>query len=99
MPAYLVVTATVTDPEKLKTYNAALAKSGLYPRHGGRYLFVGRAAEEMEEWDGRAVVCAEFPTVEAARAFWTSTEYQSEIKPLRAGAGNFHVAIFEGFPG
>jgi len=99
VPAYLVVTATVTDPLKMKTYNEALAKSGLYARHGGRYLFVGRAATPLEDWDGRAVVCAEFPSREAAEAFWTSSEYQQDIKPLRDGAGSFHVAVFDGLPG
>ncbi len=96
MPAYLLVTATVTDPAKMQAYNAALHASGLYPRHGGRYIFVGRPAENLENWDGRAAVCAEFPDRAAAQAFWNSDEYQSRIKPLRDGAGSFHVAIFEG---
>jgi uncharacterized protein (DUF1330 family) len=96
MPAYLLVTATVSDPARLAVYNQALAASGLYPRHGGRYIFLGRAAENLENWDGKAVVCAEFPDLAAAHAFWNSAEYQNDIKPLREGAGTFHVAIFEG---
>ena len=96
MPAYLLVTATVTDPVKMQAYNKALSASGLYPKHGGRYIFVGRAAADMENWDGKAAVCAEFPDRASAEAFWTSPEYQSDIKPLRDGAGTFHVAIFEG---
>ncbi|WP_448584959.1 DUF1330 domain-containing protein [Thermaurantiacus sp.] len=93
--AYLVVTANVTDPAAMKAYNEALARSGLYGRHGGRYLIVGRAAVDLEAWDGRAVVVAEFPDRAAAEAFWNDPLYQQEIKPLRAGAGTFHVAIFE----
>jgi uncharacterized protein (DUF1330 family) len=96
MPAYLVVTATVTDPAKMQAYNAALAASGLYEEHGGRYLFRGRAAADMEDWGGKAAVCAEFPDRAAAEAFWTSDAYQSRIKPLRDGAGSFQIAIFEG---
>ncbi len=96
MPAYLLVTAIVTDPAKMQAYNAALQASGLYPRHGGRYIFVGRPAATMENWDGKAAVCAEFPDRESAEAFWNSEEYQQRIKPLREGAGSFHVAIFEG---
>ncbi len=94
--AYLVVTATVTDREKMAAYNRALAETGLYARHGGRYLLVGRAVEELETWDGRAIVIAEFPDVESVRAFWNDPDYQERVKPLRAGAGDFHVAIFEG---
>jgi uncharacterized protein (DUF1330 family) len=96
MPAYLVVTATVTDPQKMGAYQKALAESGLYAAHGGRYVVRGRPAADLENWDGRAVVIAEFPDRAAAEAFWTSDSYQREVKPLRAGAGEFHVAIFEG---
>ncbi|MFN7174367.1 MAG: DUF1330 domain-containing protein [Thermaurantiacus tibetensis] len=94
--AYLVVTATVRDREKMAAYNRALAETGLYARHGGRYLLVGRPVEDLESWEGRAVVVAEFPSVEAVRAFWHDPDYQERVKPLRAGAGDFHVAIFEG---
>ncbi|WP_448581599.1 DUF1330 domain-containing protein [Thermaurantiacus sp.] len=94
--AYLVVTATVTDGAKMAAYNRALLDSGLYPRHGGRYVLVGRPVADLEAWDGRAVVVAEFPSVEAAKAFWNDPDYQEKVKPLRAGAGTFHVAIFEG---
>lgn len=94
--AYLVVTANVTDRAKMAAYNRALVESGLYPRHGGRYVLVGRPVAELETWDGRAVVVAEFPNVAAAQAFWNDPEYQEKVKPLRAGAGSFHVAIFEG---
>ena len=96
-PAYLLVTAYVSDPVKIGAYARALAASGLYPRHGGRYLFVGKAAVALEDWPaGDSVVCAIFPSRAAAEAFWADPEYQDAIKPLRAGAGEFHVAIFEG---
>lgn len=93
--AYLVVTAVVRDPMAMVAYNRALAASGLYARHGGRYLVRGRPVVELEAWDGRAVVVAEFPSRAAAEAFWAEPEYQEQIKPLRKDAGDFHVAIFE----
>ena len=95
-PAYLLVTARISDPVKMAAYAGALAASGLYPRHGGRYLFVGKAAMALEDWPGDSVVCAVFPSRAAAQAFWDDPEYQTAIKPLRAGAGDFHVAIFDG---
>ena len=96
-PAYLLVTARVSDPDKMVAYAGALAASGLYPRHGGRYLFIGKAKTPLEDWPvGDSVVCAVFPSRAAAEAFWADPEYQHVIKPLRAGAGDFHVAIFEG---
>lgn len=96
-PAYLVVTARVTDGARMAGYVQALAASGLYERHGGRYLFIGKPALALENWiDGASVVCAIFPSRAAAEAFWFDARYQNDIKPLRAGAGEFHVAIFEG---
>ena len=95
-PAYLLVTAHVRDRVKMADYARALAASGLYARHGGAYEFIGQAAESLEDWPaGMSAVCARFPSRAAAQAFWTSAEYQDDIKPLRAGAGDFHVAIFE----
>ena len=93
--AFLLVTARVSDPVKMAAYTRALAASGLYPRHGGRYLFVGKAAMALEDWPGDSVVCAIFPSRAAAQAFWDDPEDQQAIKPLRAGAGEFHVAIFD----
>ena len=96
-PAYLLVTAQVSDPVRMAAYARALADSGLYPRHGGHYLFIGKAAAPLEDWPaGASAVCAWFPSRAAAEAFWADAQYQTEIKPLRAGAGTFHVAIFEG---
>jgi uncharacterized protein (DUF1330 family) len=94
--AFLVVIARVHDPERMKAYATALAASGLYARHGGHYAFIGRAAEDLENWDaGTSLVCARFPNRAAAHAFWHDAQYQTEIKPLRLGAADVQVAIFD----
>ena len=96
-PAYLLVSAVVADPARMGAYAKALAESGLYARHGGHYLFLGKAARPLEDWpEGTSIVCARFPSRVAAEAFWSDAQYQQDIKPLRAGAGDVHVAIFEG---
>jgi uncharacterized protein (DUF1330 family) len=94
-PVFLLVIATVTDRPKVLAYARALADSGLYARHGGRYRFIGPAAAPLEDWQGQTIVCAEFPSRAAAEAFWHSAQYQQEIRPLREGAGEFHVALFD----
>lgn len=96
-PAYLVVVATITDPEKSRRYVEALRASGLYPRLGGGYIMAGKSPEVLEgQMFGRTpIVVARFPCREAARRFWYSETYQKEIMPLREGAGSFEVAIFE----
>ncbi len=96
-PAFLLVTARVNDPVRMGAYAKALAASGLYERHGGQYLFIGKAAVALEDWDpGTSIVCARFPGRAAAEAFWADSQYQQDIKPLRIGAAEVHVAIFEG---
>lgn len=97
-PAYLLVTAKITDRVKMAAYAKTLAASGLYPKYGGRYLFIGPAAQPLEDWTSESVVCALFPSRAAAEAFWFDAVYQQDVKPLREGAGEFHVAIFEGAP-
>lgn len=98
-PAYLLVTAKVADRAKMAAYSKALAESGLYEKHGGRYLFAGPPTNPVEDWpQGQSAVLAVFPSRAAADAFWFSDIYQNDIKPLREGAGEFHVAIFEGIP-
>jgi uncharacterized protein (DUF1330 family) len=97
MPAYLIVIAVVHAPQAMKAYSDALAASGLYPRHGGEYAFIGKASAGLENWDmGQSIVCARFPSRAAAEAFWHDAQYQTEIKPLRLGAADVKVAIFEG---
>lgn len=98
-PAFLLVIARVHNPAAMKAYAEALAASGLYALHGGHYAFIGKAAEPLENWDmGTSIVCARFPSRAAAEAFWHDARYQTEIKPLRLGAADVSVAIFEGLP-
>jgi uncharacterized protein (DUF1330 family) len=98
-PAFLVVIARVHDPVRMKAYADALAASGLYARHGGHYAFIGKAAAGLEDWDmSQSLVCARFPSRAAAEAFWNDPDYQQTVKPLRLGAADVQVAIFEGLP-
>lgn len=99
-PVFLVVIGEITDPDRMNAYREALAASLLYEQHEGYYAAVGKPAEMLEEeWPAhQGLVLARFPTADHARAFWNSDRYQNEIKPLRAGAGRFTVALFEELP-
>lgn len=76
-------------------YGQALREARLYERLGGHYLMSGRPAEVFEgDWTRRDMaLVAEFPCLEAARAFYWGPEYQ-EILKLRAGAGQFTLAVW-----
>ena len=96
-PVYMLVIGQINDGQKMGAYQAALTASELYPKNNGGYQVRGRPIEMFEgEWPGnQAVVIAKFASADDARNFWHSDTYQNEIKPLRAGAGSFTVALFE----
>jgi uncharacterized protein (DUF1330 family) len=64
--------------------------------HGGRFLVRGGESETLEgEWPTQRIVVMEFPDADAARAWWSSEEYEA-IKPLRRGASETHIILVEG---
>jgi uncharacterized protein (DUF1330 family) len=94
MPAYVIFQGEVVDPVRYEEYKAAAAPC--IAAAGGRYLV--RAGEvdvlEGEGPSGRTVVL-EFPTMEAARAWYDSPEY-TEIRTLRDGAAHARLYAIEG---
>ena len=101
MAAYLVVEFEVTDPEAYARYRpaaqAALAKLGA----GGRVIIRGGsdgagATESVEGgWLPERFVVVEFPTMEAAKAFYYSPEYQEALR-LRLGSSRSKAILVEG---
>ncbi|RMF07470.1 MAG: DUF1330 domain-containing protein [Alphaproteobacteria bacterium] len=98
-PAYLVVLGKVHDREAFaKGYVAKLAP--IYEKYGGEYLAVGRNHEVLEgEGAFESYVISRWPSMAAARTFWTSEEYA----PLRQARiennwGTFDVFLLEGLP-
>jgi uncharacterized protein (DUF1330 family) len=97
MTAYIIARVTVTDPEKYETYKA-LAPA-VIAAHGGRYVVRGGAMKILEgEPDSRRVVVLEFPTVEAAEAFYTSAEYET-ARQKRRGAAEMQMILVDGYTG
>ena len=91
---YLVVQATVTDPDQYARYTQR--SPDLIARYGGRFLARGGRTETLEGPPGRGrVVIIEFPSFEQARAFYHSPEYQ-EARKLREHAGEAQFVLVEG---
>jgi uncharacterized protein (DUF1330 family) len=94
MPAYLFVNVTISDPVRFRDY--AVANTALVAKLGGKYLVLGSEGDELE---GAALigkkVISEWPSREAALAYWHSPEY-AEIKKLRADICEAQVMIFDG---
>ena len=95
MPAYLVLNGEVTDPEGYEEYKAGA--QAVIAEHGGRYLARGGAVTPVEgDWLPRVVV-VEFPSYDAALAFYHSPEYQRLVE-IRKRYSTSSVVIVEGLP-
>lgn len=91
---YLVAHLEITDPGKYEEYRAQVPAT--IEQYGGKFLIRGGAMETLEgdPLPGRTVVL-EFPSVEQARTWYNSPEYQAIIG-LRLGASTGHAQLVEG---
>ena len=81
MAAYVVVEISIRDPETYERYKVMAPPS--IARYGGRYIVRGGRTHCLEgSWDAARFVLLEFPTADAARAWWSSPEY-APAKALR----------------
>lgn len=94
MPAYLLAQIEVTDPALFAEYSARVPD--VVRAHGGRYVIRGGTAEPLEGEPPQRVVLLEFPTGDAARAFWDSDAY-APLKALRQRASVGSLAILPAY--
>ena len=95
MTAYWVsVYKEMRDEQKMAAYSA-LAGPALKAA-GGRILARGLPAQTYEAGINQRTVIFEFDSVEAAKAWYESDEYQAAI-PLRQKAAETNVVILPGF--
>ncbi len=91
--AYVIARVTITDPEAYAEY-AKVASEAIH-QYGGRPLARGGAYEALEgEARGRNVIL-EFESLEQAKRYYHSPEYQA-AKAKRAGAGFAEIVAVEG---
>ena len=93
MPAYLVTSVEVLDPEGYKPYTRAGHDTVI--RHGGRFLIEGGAPEVVEgDWAPKRMAIVEFPSRRAALAFYNSRDY-TEARKKREGVARFNMVLVE----
>lgn len=84
MPGYLIFEIEITDPDLWADYQRIAGP--VLAASGGRFLASDPAPEPLEGgWAPRSLSIVEFPSVEAARAFYHSPDYRATI-PLRQRA-------------
>ncbi len=94
MAAYVVVEVEVQDRERYETYKQRVPAS--LATYGGRFIIRGGRVESLEgEWTPGRIVILEFPTVEQAKAWWSSAEY-AEAKGLRQATARTQMILVEG---
>ena len=94
MKGYVIANVSVEDAAAYEGYRSKTA--AIIERYGGRFLVRGGAIEvrEGDPGIGRLVIL-EFPSVEAARMFYDSPEYQA-ILPIRFDTATSTLVIAEG---
>jgi uncharacterized protein (DUF1330 family) len=94
MAAYVVVEIDVQDAVTYEKYRA-LAPASI-AAYGGRYLVRGGATEPLEgSWRPPRFVILEFPSMDRARAWWSSPEYAA-ARALRQASAQTEMLLAEG---
>jgi uncharacterized protein (DUF1330 family) len=99
MAVYQVALVKITN--RTPGFAEYVTKSAeLLARYGAEYLVRGPSTEVVEGdyLKGRAVVVTKWPSLEKAKEFWNSEEYQTRIKPLREGTGVYDIGFFNEAP-
>ena len=91
---YVIAEIQVTKPDGYKEYSTMVPAT--IEKFGGRFLVRGGATQVLEgEWPQRRRVILEFPSVEAARKWWDSPEYEKP-KALRQANSDGRLLLIEG---
>lgn len=95
MKAFIIVDVTIIDHALYESYKK-LTPASLQP-FDGKFLVRGGVTETLEgNWVPGRFVILEFPSVEKARAWYTSEEYES-AKAIRQRSAHTQMILAEGF--
>ncbi|MGD1886962.1 MAG: DUF1330 domain-containing protein [Cohaesibacteraceae bacterium] len=93
MTVYLIANITIRDAEKMEAYAAAAGPT--LDIHGGEFIMHANHMETLlGEWSVPGVAMVRFPSVDAARTWYRSPEYQA-LKDMRSSAADMDFALFE----
>lgn len=92
--AYIIANVTVNNPEQYEEYKrlSTIAMKA----HGAEVCIRGGKVEVLEgDWSPTRIVMLKFPTVEQAKAFYNSVEYEAARK-AREGIAVMRMIVVEG---
>ena len=94
MKAYVIVDVTIKDPARYEDYKK-LTPGSLVP-FDGKFVVRGGTAETLEgDWQPGRIVVLEFPSIEKAKAWWSSEGY-APAKAIRQSASVTQMILVEG---
>jgi uncharacterized protein (DUF1330 family) len=96
LPGYVVAEVDVTNPDAFKEY--AEKTPGTIAKYGGHYMIRGGKFDSIEGDAPKRFVVIQFDSVEKAKAWEDSPEYNA-IKPIRHSSAKSRVFIIEGYGG
>jgi len=93
MAAYVIVDLRITHPDQFEAYKQRVPDT-LTP-YGGKFLARGGRVETLEGgWNPERLVVLEFPTLDQAKAWWSSEEYR-EPKAMREASAQTKMIVVE----
>ncbi len=95
MSAYVISEVRIKDPDAVAEYKPLAARAAA--THGGKYLARDSVPESLEGAFGsdERIVIIQFDTVERARSWYASDEYQQALAAARGGLAR-RLFIVEG---
>ncbi len=94
MPAYVIADVDVKDPVRYEDYRRMVLPT--ITAYGGRFLARGGPVDTLEgPWPPKRLVILEFPSVERAKAWWSSPEY-AEARAVRQATSDGSLIVIEG---
>jgi uncharacterized protein (DUF1330 family) len=94
MSAYIIVDVEVTHPTEYEDYKRLVP--GTLEPYGGRFIVRGGETQTLEgSWRPNRMVILEFPSVERAKAWWSSADY-AQAKALRQRYARSELVVVAG---
>ena len=94
MTAYMIVRMNVTDMEQYREYMKLTP--AIIEKFGGQFVVRGGDVVTLEgETESRRIVVVQFPSVEVAKEFYNSPEYQ-HAKSVRENAAEGEFIVVAG---
>jgi uncharacterized protein (DUF1330 family) len=97
MPAYVIVEVSIHDPVAYKEYIKLTPAS--ISAYDGKFIVRGGETIPVEGgWDPDRIVVLEFPTIERAKEWWHSEEYE-KAKKIRQASAQTKMIFVDGYKG